>query len=437
MKWVKEKMPWNFGGGLLILEEWPKSGKWQDAKLDGVPCWIRMRGFPWKVLNLTNARKMGGLAGEILDLRWKDGARNLLHNYARVRIKFPINKSIFVGKYILVEGKKEWVQFKFERLPLLCFKCGIWGHDRSECNEPSVKVENIDGKLYDLYGGWLKEADSRENCFSINSSAEEDGSKEQVLETRGMLNANKGDVVRKENQIKEKSKGNLVFTGESQLTEENTKNQIVKTKDNNMRVMDAEMIAGSVQSGGLDKIFNCQERESFGEEEVLNNVAEQNRENIMPEKVETSSTSKGSEGKKRKGVVNTEESKDQPNKEDHELKKKIKSKFEDAGQSNKEDQNKSEEHAFVIGKHDPILQQKCNISIKKMARGRMQSLARKERDGSKHQHASEGNKQMELVIYPVDDNSYTGVDFSKELDGSSPLSEIVSASLASQGRREP
>ncbi|KAL8098449.1 hypothetical protein AgCh_031269 [Apium graveolens] len=25
-KWVTEKMPWNFGGGLMIVEKWPESG---------------------------------------------------------------------------------------------------------------------------------------------------------------------------------------------------------------------------------------------------------------------------------------------------------------------------------------------------------------------------------------------------------------------------
>ncbi|KAF4366503.1 hypothetical protein F8388_003741 [Cannabis sativa] len=34
---VKSTLPWRFKGGLMILEEWPESGQWEDAALNAVP----------------------------------------------------------------------------------------------------------------------------------------------------------------------------------------------------------------------------------------------------------------------------------------------------------------------------------------------------------------------------------------------------------------
>lgn len=47
------------------------------------------------------------------------------------KIRYPVDKSIFVGIYLKVDGKKWYVQFKFESVSLLCFSCGIWGHDHN------------------------------------------------------------------------------------------------------------------------------------------------------------------------------------------------------------------------------------------------------------------------------------------------------------------
>ncbi|KAK1361721.1 hypothetical protein POM88_046195 [Heracleum sosnowskyi] len=171
--WVTEKMPWTFGGGFLLTEKWSSTGNWEDAIFKGVPCWVKMLGFPSNVFSENNIRRMGVLAGEILDVKWKDNNQSFLKRVGIARILYPLDKSIFVGKYIPVEGKKYWVQFKFDKLSFLCYKCGIWGHDWKTCESEWVKVESLDGKVVNKYGMWLKGDSKFENCFDQRGFSEE------------------------------------------------------------------------------------------------------------------------------------------------------------------------------------------------------------------------------------------------------------------------
>ncbi|KAF4386209.1 hypothetical protein F8388_016461 [Cannabis sativa] len=160
-----EKQPWLFNGGMLVLEEWPTSGQWRDARLDTISCWVRMKGLPLKAITLNNIQRLGNLAGKVEDIVWNNPQQIFLNGYVRVKIGFPIQREVFVGRYIPVDGEKRWVQFKFDKLPLICFKCGFWGHDQLNCTKEVVMEMNLQGTPVQKYGQWLKEEDPIPNCF--------------------------------------------------------------------------------------------------------------------------------------------------------------------------------------------------------------------------------------------------------------------------------
>ncbi|KAF4387869.1 hypothetical protein F8388_005486 [Cannabis sativa] len=164
-KKILEKQPWVFNGGFLVLDEWPKSGMWRDARLDRVSLWVKMRGFPLKTLTINNVKRIGNMAGEVRDILWNNPQQVLLNGYVRVKIDFPIERAVFVGRYIPVDGGKRWIQFKFDRLPLLCFNCGIWGHDQANCVKEMVMEYSVSGGQVPKYGVWLKDEDPVPNCF--------------------------------------------------------------------------------------------------------------------------------------------------------------------------------------------------------------------------------------------------------------------------------
>ncbi|KAF4386158.1 hypothetical protein F8388_016410 [Cannabis sativa] len=170
-KRILEKRPWLFNGGVLVLEEWPESGQWRDARLDKVSLWVKMRGFLLKALTVNNVKRLGSMAGDVEDIIWNNPQQIFLNGYVRVKIGFPIRSEIFVGRYIPVDGGKRWVQFKYYKLPLLCFKCGYWGHDQVGCDKTMVMEVNLTGGQAPKYGIWLREDDPVPNCFVANAQA--------------------------------------------------------------------------------------------------------------------------------------------------------------------------------------------------------------------------------------------------------------------------
>ena len=73
----------------------------------------------------------------------------------RVKVGLDITRPLSKGRMVsLGQGKEQWVSFKYERLPNICYWCGCLNHDDRDCklwldSEGSLKVEE------QQYGPWL------------------------------------------------------------------------------------------------------------------------------------------------------------------------------------------------------------------------------------------------------------------------------------------
>uniref|UniRef100_A0A803P9M1 CCHC-type domain-containing protein n=1 Tax=Cannabis sativa TaxID=3483 RepID=A0A803P9M1_CANSA len=103
-----------------------------------------MKGLPIKAFTRTNVTRLGEIAGEIQEIQWINENKMFLNGYVRMKIGFPLKQSIYVGRYIPCGGKRYWIQLKFERLPTLCFACGLWGHEKRDCHK-EVLMEKSEG----------------------------------------------------------------------------------------------------------------------------------------------------------------------------------------------------------------------------------------------------------------------------------------------------
>jgi len=74
----------------------------------------------------------------------------------RIRVDVDITKPLMRGKMIQIEGmEKGWVYFKYERLPIYFYWCGILGHQERECHKAKKGCISLEEDDYQ-FGPWLR-----------------------------------------------------------------------------------------------------------------------------------------------------------------------------------------------------------------------------------------------------------------------------------------
>ena len=72
--------------------------------------------------------------------------------FMRVKVDLPIDKPLRRGGHITnTEGERTWVTFKYERLPIFCFVCGVMRHDNKHC---LLKIDKQNATP--SYGDWIR-----------------------------------------------------------------------------------------------------------------------------------------------------------------------------------------------------------------------------------------------------------------------------------------
>uniref|UniRef100_A0A803NK38 Reverse transcriptase domain-containing protein n=1 Tax=Cannabis sativa TaxID=3483 RepID=A0A803NK38_CANSA len=112
-KEVLKKRHWLVNGALLNIREWPEDGIWANLDMNKARYWVEAHGF---YLNISRDRK-------------------------------------------------EWVQFKYHKLPAICFNCGCLAHSFDKCNRPQEFAYPPVGKAVPLYGAWIKVGVLIRSCF--------------------------------------------------------------------------------------------------------------------------------------------------------------------------------------------------------------------------------------------------------------------------------
>ena len=135
MEWVKKNGPWNFDNNLLLLCRWRKGLTAANISFSHSPFWVQVRGIPFELMIEETGRDVGNKIGKFLEVD-KRSWQSDQAKYMRVRVEIPLNKPLQRGGYLLNgEGEKMWIIFNYERLPTVCYRCGILGHDNRHCEE--------------------------------------------------------------------------------------------------------------------------------------------------------------------------------------------------------------------------------------------------------------------------------------------------------------
>ena len=146
--------PWSFDKSLVILQRYDKQGPLEELSLDKTTFWVQVHNIPISYRNRAVVEDICEAIGLVdrstTDSECEGGS------FIRVRVTLDVFQPLCRGRIIRVdEGKKIWVNFRYERLPNLCYWCGYLDHGDKEC-DIWIQSKGTLPVTSQQYGSWIR-----------------------------------------------------------------------------------------------------------------------------------------------------------------------------------------------------------------------------------------------------------------------------------------
>lgn len=152
IKRILKGEPWIIRNVWLKLHLWNRSTNIQELDFIHVPLWIQIWGLPLHCKTVAMGYQLGAQIGQVEESAIYEYPNNA--KIIKVKVQFNISNPILAGMYIEnVNDDINWVDFRFENLPLFCFQCGLIGHSFENCEDESKKLPEGD---VNPRGPWLR-----------------------------------------------------------------------------------------------------------------------------------------------------------------------------------------------------------------------------------------------------------------------------------------
>ncbi len=124
--------------------------------------WIQVHGLPPSWYNKGNITLVGAKAGSVVDTEISEASGGLWQRFARVRVNINVNNPLCPRVFLPRNERNDiWISLKYERLPEVCFRCGIIGHTEAYCESDRVVLSNEFGGKFAAFGEWLNIGNDR------------------------------------------------------------------------------------------------------------------------------------------------------------------------------------------------------------------------------------------------------------------------------------
>uniref|UniRef100_A0A2N9FI47 CCHC-type domain-containing protein n=1 Tax=Fagus sylvatica TaxID=28930 RepID=A0A2N9FI47_FAGSY len=167
--------PWTFDKKLILLARLEGDLQPSAVKFTHTIFWIKVVNLPIKCMTREVGEDIGMQVGKLLDVDVPNENGIAWGRFLRIRVEVELAKPLMRGCIIQVEDDKPvWVDFRYEHLPIFCYKCGFLGHSSSDCtaNRSSARVSVFDR---DQYGSWLRALPAQHHQLARRKSEVGDG----------------------------------------------------------------------------------------------------------------------------------------------------------------------------------------------------------------------------------------------------------------------
>lgn len=152
--------PLSYDKYLLTLHNLQASKSARKVSLDRVSFWVQIHGLP----TMSQMKEIGKKIGETLDIVEKTDVEDkgfCMGSCLHIRVLVKTTEPLCRGRNIcLGRVDRVWVDFKYERLPIFCYWCGMVDHDEKECIQWIRSTESMRPEEMQ-FGAWLRDASKR------------------------------------------------------------------------------------------------------------------------------------------------------------------------------------------------------------------------------------------------------------------------------------
>jgi hypothetical protein len=156
---VMEGRPWSFDKQIVVLNDFDGSTKPSQMDFTRSPFWIQVQDMPLLCMNKNVGTKIGESLGQLEDVDVA-GDGTGWGSCLWLRVTLDLMKPLDRGRALNLAGKTSWVEFKYEKLPLFCFRCGCILHRPRGCPvPPSSRLNATENPKQ--WGSWLRAMDPK------------------------------------------------------------------------------------------------------------------------------------------------------------------------------------------------------------------------------------------------------------------------------------
>jgi 14-3-3 protein epsilon len=145
MEEVVKNRPWTFDNQLLILERVQIGVQIENIPLYHADFWVQIHDLPTGLMKENVGIQLGNYIGELMEYDKKNNScywRQYMRLHIMMDVRVPLKKETRVK-----DRNGNWclVRFKYEKLGIFCFVCGVMGHAENRC-ETRFPMEVDDGR---------------------------------------------------------------------------------------------------------------------------------------------------------------------------------------------------------------------------------------------------------------------------------------------------
>ena len=143
--------PWYFDKALMVLTEPSGVGDIKHQSFQYTSFWVQLYNVPLMCMEKDTVQEMGKKIGKVEEVE-TDGSGECIGPFSRVRVSVDITQSLKKVLLLEVENGEEILRpVLYEKVPEICFCCGISGHQYRICQ--SYKGQPKDQLAF---GAWMK-----------------------------------------------------------------------------------------------------------------------------------------------------------------------------------------------------------------------------------------------------------------------------------------